>query len=77
VHAAIWRETAEPAEAIRRMPVLLKHFYFIMFLWLLYYLSYLIISAGGWKWNQYDTSPAERRKSEDVRPRPTPGEPSR
>ena len=57
VHAAIWREEAEPVEFVRRLPALLKHFYFVMFLWLLYYLATWM---GGWKWNEYEVSPVER-----------------
>jgi hypothetical protein len=74
VHAAIWREEAEPREAVRRMPILLKHFYFIMFLWLVFY---LITWAAGWKWDEYEASPIERSKRDDIRPKPTPAEPSR
>ena len=74
VHAAIWREEAEPREAVRRMPFLLKNFYAIMFIWLLYYLS---IWAAGWKWDEYEANPIERWKRDHVRTKPTPAEPSR
>ena len=74
VHAAIWREEAEPREAVRRMPTLLKNFYFIMFLWLLFY---LINWAAGWKWDEYEASPLERAKRDHVRAKPTPAESSR
>ncbi|MEA3208460.1 MAG: hypothetical protein QOE70_1517 [Chthoniobacter sp.] len=74
VHAAIWREEAEPGEAVRRMPLLLKNFYVIMFLWLLFY---LINWAGGWKWDEYESSLLERLKRDDARRRSTPTEPVR
>ncbi len=74
VHAAIWREEAEPTEAVRRMPVLLRVFYFSMFLWLL---CYLLTEAADWKWDEYEASPLERSKREHVRQKPTPTEPSR
>ena len=53
VHAAIWREVPEPFEVVRRMPIVLKHFYFWMFMWLLFYLMNWM---GGWKWDEYEAS---------------------
>jgi hypothetical protein len=57
VHAAIWREESEPAEVARRTPAVLKHFYFIMLLWLILYLL-------GWfpplDWNEYEPSLIQR-----------------
>jgi hypothetical protein len=57
VHAAIWREESEPAEVVRRMPAILKHFYFWMLVWLILYLM-------GWfpplSWNEYEANRVER-----------------
>ncbi len=57
VHAAIWREEAEPSEVARRTPAVLKHLYFILFIWLL---RYFINSMGSWRWDVYEPSPVQR-----------------
>jgi len=74
VHAAIWREEAEPDEFMRRIPNILKHFYFVMALWLLFY---LVTWMGNWKWNEYEASPMARLNRDQVRPTPDPASPSR
>ena len=74
VHAAIWREEAEPAEAVRRMPFLLKNFYVIMFLWYLFYLNHW---TAGWKWNEYEVSAEERYKRDHLQAAPAPAKPLR
>ena len=64
VHAAIWREESEPAEAVRRMPALLKHFYFWALVWLILYLI-------GWfpplNWNEYEADRGQRSIRDRVR----------
>ncbi len=57
VHAAIWREEAEPTEFVNRLPAVLRHFYFIMFLWMLFY---LVTWMGHWNWNEYEASGIDR-----------------
>ena len=74
VHAAIWREEAEPAELFRRTPVVLRHFYFIMFVWLLFY---LMTWMGKWKWDEYEASPIKRGNREHFRPEPEQAAPVR
>jgi hypothetical protein len=74
VHAAIWREEAEPAEIVRRTPVLLKHFYFVMFLWLLFY---LVTWMGNWKWDEYEASLIDRGDRDRARSTPAPIDPLR
>ena len=74
VHAAIWREEAEPAEVFRRTPVLLKHFYFLMFVWLLFY---LVTWMGKWKWDEYEASPVNRGNRDRFRPEPEQTAPAR
>ncbi len=75
VHAAIWREFAEPREIWRRTPWYLRHFYFILFLWVLFY---LINFTGSWKWSEYEDSSIRRSQREDAHarletpPRPQP-----
>lgn len=66
VHAAIWRETAEPREMWRRTPWYLIHFYFILFLWLVIYLGSF---TGRWKWNEYEESGSRRAQRETTRAR--------
>jgi hypothetical protein len=73
VHAAIWREEAEPSEFMRRMPVVLKHFYFIMFLWLIFY---LVTWMGQWSWNEYEASPILRGNRDRARETPPPTNPA-
>ncbi|MEO8350468.1 MAG: hypothetical protein ABI680_01985 [Chthoniobacteraceae bacterium] len=57
IHAAIWREGAEPAEVWRRTPVVLRHFYFIMIVILILYLTNWM---GGWSWHEYEESSIQR-----------------
>jgi hypothetical protein len=64
VHAAIWREQAEPTEAIRRMPLVMKLFYLVMVIWLI---QYFFTWAGTFDWNEYEASPIERAKRDDPR----------
>jgi hypothetical protein len=67
VHAAIWREEAEPSEFVNRLPALLRHFYFLMFLWMLFYLGTWM---GGWNWNEYEASLMDRLNRDRARPQP-------
>lgn len=62
VHAAIWREEAEPSEATRRMPLLVKVFYVAMTLW---FINYLLMWMGPLDWNEFESSPIERVKRDD------------
>jgi hypothetical protein len=71
VHAAIWREEADPSEVVRRMPLWLKHFYFLMFLWMVFY---LFNWTGGWKWDEYEPSYAAQVHREHARPAPAPAD---
>lgn len=64
VHAAIWRETSEPAEVVRRTPAVLKHFYFIMLVWLI---LYLLSWFPPLNWNEYESSPIQRGIRERAR----------
>lgn len=57
VHAAIWRETSEPAEVVRRMPAILKHFYFWMIIWLI---LYLVNWFPPLRWNEYEENASQR-----------------
>lgn len=62
VHAAIWREQAEPQEATSRMPLVLKAFYVAMALWLV---NYLIFWMGPLSWDEFESNPIERVKRDD------------
>jgi uncharacterized membrane protein len=73
VHAAIWREEAEPAEVVRRTPVVLKHFYFLMFVWLVFY---LINWMGNWRWDEYEPSPTQRSLRDRARDAAATAQPS-
>lgn len=64
VHAAIWREESEPAEVVRRMPAVLKHFYFLMVVWLI---LYLINWFPPLRWDEYEESPVQRGIRERAR----------
>jgi hypothetical protein len=64
VHAAIWREQSEPRELVRRMPTVLKHFYFIMFVWLVFY---LVSWMGPLDWNEYEQDPVQRVERDAAR----------
>ena len=57
VHAAIWRETSEPVEVVRRMPAILKHFYFWMIIWLIFY---LVNWFPPLRWNEYEENASQR-----------------
>jgi hypothetical protein len=64
VHAAIWRETSEPAEVVRRMPAILKHFYFWMIIWLIFY---LINWFPPLHWNEYEENASRRGLRDSAR----------
>jgi hypothetical protein len=65
VHAAIWREEVEPSEAFRRTPSILKHFYFIMLLWLVFYFGTLFPPL---KWDEYEASALQRALRDRSKP---------
>jgi hypothetical protein len=71
VHAAIWRETSEPAEVVRRMPAILKHFYFWMIIWLI---LYLVNWFPPLRWNEYEENASlrdrARTQAEVAQPQP-------
>jgi hypothetical protein len=67
VHAAIWREESEPAEVVRRTPAVLKHFYFIMLIWLI---LYLLSWFPPLNWNEYEESPMRRSLRDHAREAP-------
>src|SRR5258707_7559466 len=72
VHAAIWREEAEPSEFVRRTPLVLRHFYFWMFVWMLFY---LMTWMGRWKWDEYEASARARADRDHARPQPVQADP--
>ena len=67
VHAAIWREFAEPREMWRRTPWYLRHLYACLFIWLVLYLTAWM---GQWDWNEYEESGFYRSAREHARPLP-------
>ncbi len=64
VHAGIWREFAEPREIWRRTPWVLRHFYSVLFIWLI---VYLFAQMGDWKWSEYEENSIQRMLRENAR----------